>query len=219
MGLLSGVGLPLVAQNEVIGLIYIFRNYPGVFSSNDRSLLSSFANQAAIAVRNARLYTEINHEKRRLDALLDSAADGMLILTPDNTIERANPAFARIFGASAVDIQGKHHSEIFTWAHPLTGMSLEKAQTDGWPLSADAQLYVEGDLIRPNGKPPLPIGISYAPLLSHSGTLINIIATIRDITRFREADELEEHICLDRESRIENPGSFDQGLCEHIAPR
>ena len=191
MGLLSGVGLPLVAQNEVIGLIYIFRNYPGVFSSNDRSLLSSFANQAAIAVRNARLYTEINHEKRRLDALLDSAADGMLILTPDNTIERANPAFARIFGASAVDIQGKHHSEIFTWAHPLTGMSLEKAQTDGWPLSADAQLYVEGDLSRPNGKPSIPIGISYAPLLSHSGMLINIIATIRDITRFREADELK----------------------------
>ncbi|MCJ7695455.1 MAG: GAF domain-containing protein, partial [Anaerolineaceae bacterium] len=60
MGLLTGVGLPLIIQNELIGLIYIFRNYPGLFSQNDRSLLSSFAHQAAIAVRNARLYTQVN---------------------------------------------------------------------------------------------------------------------------------------------------------------
>jgi signal transduction histidine kinase len=52
-------------------------------------------------------------------------------------------------------------------------------------------LYVEGDLVRPNGQSPLPIGITYAPLISHEGILINIIATIRDITRFREADELK----------------------------
>ena len=38
MGVLSGVGLPLIAQEEVIGLIYIFRNYPGLYSNNDRSL-------------------------------------------------------------------------------------------------------------------------------------------------------------------------------------
>jgi signal transduction histidine kinase len=39
--------------------------------------------------------------------------------------------------------------------------------------------------------PPLPVGITYAPLLGADGSLINIIATIRDITRFREADELK----------------------------
>jgi len=84
MGNLSAVGLPLIAQGEVIGLIYIFRNYQGVFSTNDRSLLSSFAHQAAIAVRNARLYSQINQEKQRTEAMLDSAADGILILRPDH---------------------------------------------------------------------------------------------------------------------------------------
>ncbi len=191
MGLLSGVGLPLIAQNEVIGLIYIFRNYPGMYSVNDRSVLSSFANQAAIAVRNARLYTEIHNEKSRMDALMDSAADGMLILTPDHIIERTNPAFARIYGADLSKIIGKNYDEIFKWAKPPVGLTLEQAEAGGWPLSADAQLYVEGDLVRPNGNLPIPIGITYAPLLSREGTLINIIATIRDITRFREADELK----------------------------
>jgi signal transduction histidine kinase len=42
-----------------------------------------------------------------------------------------------------------------------------------------------------SGKSPLPVGITYAPLLSAEGVLLNIIASVRDITRFREADELK----------------------------
>jgi len=50
---------------------------------------------------------------------------------------------------------------------------------------------VEGDLKRKNNQLPLPVGISYAPLLSREGTLQNIIVTVRDITRFRQAEELK----------------------------
>ncbi len=42
-----------------------------------------------------------------------------------------------------------------------------------------------------SGGIPLPIGITYAPLLANDGKLLNIIATIRDITRFREAEEIK----------------------------
>ena len=51
LGLLTGVGIPLVARQEVVGVIFIFRGYSGVFSNNDRALLGSFADQAAIAVQ------------------------------------------------------------------------------------------------------------------------------------------------------------------------
>jgi GAF domain-containing protein len=60
-GLLTGVGLPLIARQKVIGIIFIFRSYPGVFSANDRALLQSFADQAAIAVYNAKLYTLVTN--------------------------------------------------------------------------------------------------------------------------------------------------------------
>jgi signal transduction histidine kinase len=69
-------------------------------------------------------------------------------------------------------------------------MTLEQAEAAGWPLTPNATLYVEGDLERPN-LTPLPVGITYAPLLSTEGVLINVIATVRDITRFREAEELK----------------------------
>ncbi len=71
MGLLNGVGIPLIAHGQVIGVIFIFRNYPDIFSSNDKLLLQSFADQAAIAVFNAQLYGQISYEKGRLDALLE----------------------------------------------------------------------------------------------------------------------------------------------------
>jgi signal transduction histidine kinase len=35
------------------------------------------------------------------------------------------------------------------------------------------------------------VGVTYSPLLSSEGTLLNVIALVRDITRFREADELK----------------------------
>ena len=190
LGLLTGVGLPLIVREQVIGVIFIFRNYVGVFSSNDTALLQSFADQAAIAVRNAQLYTQVNQENQRLDALLDSAADGILILSADHTIERTNPAMARMLGIPPEGIIGKQHHLVIRWSKQKDGLNLEQAEAGGWPLTPNATLYVEGDLERADGL-PLPVGITYAPLINPNNVLLNIIATVRDISRFREAEELK----------------------------
>jgi signal transduction histidine kinase len=95
-----------------------------------------------------------------------------------------------MLGVSAEEIIGAPHDEVVRWASQKNGMSLEQAEAGGWPLTPNAALYVEGDLER-QGKQPLPVGVTYSPLLASDGTLINVIASIRDITRFREADELK----------------------------
>jgi PAS domain S-box-containing protein len=190
LGLLSGVGLPMVTQKRVVGLIFIFRGYPGMFSNNDRNVLNSFASQAAVAVRNAQLYTTVTMNKQRLDAILDSAADGILIIGPNQIIERCNIAFSRMISAPAEAIQGKFHEDILKFENLTQETKLEDAIAGGWPLTPHAQLYVEGDLKRKDS-PPLPVGITYAPLLSSDGKLLNIIASVRDITRFRHAEEMQ----------------------------
>jgi len=68
MRLLNGTALQLITHGQIIGVIFIFRSYSDSFSSNDNQLLQSFADQAAIAVFNARLYGQIIVEKQRLDA-------------------------------------------------------------------------------------------------------------------------------------------------------
>ncbi len=190
LGLLNGTGLLLAAHEQVIGVIFIFRNYPDLFTHNDRVLLQSFADQAAIAVYNARLYGQVMYEKQRLDALLNAAADGILILQADHTIERCNLAFEKLFGQSRREIVGRSHEEVIRWARDPQGTPLEEAERGGWPLTPHATLYVEGDLERPL-PPPLPVGITYAPLLSEGGKLRNIIVSVRDISHFRTAEEIK----------------------------
>ncbi len=190
MGLLNGVGIPLSAHSKVIGVTFIFRNYPDIFSPNDKLLLQSFADQAAIAVFNAQLYSQIHYEKQRLDALLDSAADGILILNADHTVERCNTAFERLCGSPRSSIQGKAHTEVIRWKRRPEGLTLEEAEADGWPLTSNAHLYVEGDLER-SEPTSLPVGITYAPVFTPEGGLRNVIATVRDITKFRNAEEIK----------------------------
>lgn len=188
--LLSGVGLPLVVQRRVLGVIFIFRGYSGLFSNNDRALLTYFATQAAIAVQNAQLYTKVTLSKQHLDGILDSAADGILILNSFQIIERCNSAFSRMIAKPPESIVGQRHDEVIHLDKLALNTSLENAIAGGWPLTPSAQLYVEGDLKRDN-LAAIPVGITYAPLLSESGKLINIIATFRDISRFRKAEELQ----------------------------
>ncbi len=190
MGLLNGTGLPLAAHGQIIGVIFIFRNYPDLFSNNDRVLLQSFADQAAIAVYNAQLYGQVSYEKQRLDALLDSAADGILILNSDHTIERINTAFERLYNKPRAEIVGRRHTEIIQWSGEPQGKTLEEAEQNGWPLTPHATLYVEGDLKRPE-PPALPVGVTYAPLLSAENKLRNVIVSVRDITHFRTAEEIK----------------------------
>jgi PAS domain S-box-containing protein len=190
MGLLNGTALPLGAHGQVIGVIFIFRNYPDMFTPNDRVLLGSFADQAAIAVFNARLYGQVTFEKQRLDALLDSAADGILILQADHLIERVNTAFEKLVNLPRTDLVGKPHDEIIRWAREPQGVTLEEAERGGWPLTPHATLYVEGDLQRAE-PPSIPIGATYAPVLSEDGVLRNIVVSVRDITHFRTAEEIK----------------------------
>jgi PAS domain S-box-containing protein len=190
MGLLNGVGIPLFTHGQVIGVIFIFRSYPDLYSPNDKLLLQTFADQAAIAVYNARLYGQVSYEKQRLDALLDSAADGILILNADRTIERCNTAFEHLYGRRRAEIQDRAHADIIHWARRPEGLTLEEAERNGWPLTSNAFLYVEGDLERPDSS-SLPIGITYAPLLAADGALRNVIVTVRDITKFRTAEEIK----------------------------
>jgi signal transduction histidine kinase len=190
MGILNGTGLPLSAHGQVIGVIFIFRNYADLFTPNDKTLLQSFADQAAIAVFNAQLYGQVSYEKQRLDALLDSAADGILILDSNFNIERCNGAFEKLFGQTRDEIVEKNHAEVIRWKNEPQGRTLEESVVHGWPLTPNATLYVEGDIER-QLPPPLPVAITYAPLLSEEKKLRNVIVSVRDITHFRTADEIK----------------------------
>ncbi|NJL93310.1 MAG: GAF domain-containing protein [Anaerolineae bacterium] len=68
------IALPMTIMDEPLGLILVFRTFSGMTSLDDRQILQSFADQAAIAVHNARLFAAVTHEKQRLAVILETAA-------------------------------------------------------------------------------------------------------------------------------------------------
>ncbi len=88
--------LPLIFAGEPLGLLIIFRSYVATATPDDMQVLQSFADQAAIAVHNAQLYERIEHERRRLAAILQHSADGVMILDAQAQIISINHALERM---------------------------------------------------------------------------------------------------------------------------
>jgi PAS domain S-box-containing protein len=132
----------------------------------------------------------IAKEKLHLDSVLESSADGIFILDRTHHMQRFNRSCSRLTGYSAEDAIGRDHDEIIRWARREPGLSLDEAVAGGWPLSPQATLYVEGDLLRKDAT-PISVGITYAPAMASGGELLSIVANVRDITRFREAEEIK----------------------------
>lgn len=196
MPLRQMVALPMVLGHEYMGVIYVFRAFSGSTSLNDQQVLQSFADQAAIAVHNARLYHSANQERQRLERILQYSADGVMILDAGRGIQTFNRAMSRISGWLPEAVLGKPYDAIVKWAGRPQGTDLVEAMKANWPGIGEGEqqspeaLYAEGDLLRPDGT-TIGVGMTYAPLLDNEGHLNNIIVSVRDISHFREAQKMK----------------------------
>ena len=68
-GLHGGMTVPLVANDASIGTLSVVDDQIRKFTDDEISLLSAFADQAALALEKARLLNEAEREKERSDAL------------------------------------------------------------------------------------------------------------------------------------------------------
>ena len=59
--------VPLLRHDEAIGAIAVTRREPGGFTDDEIALLQTFADQAVIAIENARLLTELQASNRDAD--------------------------------------------------------------------------------------------------------------------------------------------------------
>lgn len=81
-GIRSLVGLPLVVKGRLLGVLYLHSSRPKAFQGQ-LSLLTAFANQAAIAVENARLYGQLRR-------IMEAVPDGVLVLDSKLRLSMAN---------------------------------------------------------------------------------------------------------------------------------
>ena len=73
MGLEEFVAVPLIANEKAIGVLLVLDSQARRFTEDEVTLLSAFADQAALALEKARLLNEAEREKERSDGLFKIA--------------------------------------------------------------------------------------------------------------------------------------------------
>jgi signal transduction histidine kinase len=67
VGVKAAIFAPMLWESKGIGAIFVGRDYVGPFSDKEIALLKTFADQAVIAIQNARLFREIQEKSRQLE--------------------------------------------------------------------------------------------------------------------------------------------------------
>ena len=112
--------VPLKVKNEMIGVIYADnRIRTGIFAESERDLLLAFANQAAVAIENARLFSSLKHTleevtglKNLMDNVFASIASGVITANVQNQVTLANRAAENILGHAGAEIVGHNLDEV-----------------------------------------------------------------------------------------------------------
>jgi signal transduction histidine kinase len=98
----SWMGLPLRALGEVIGMLAIDSRTPSAFTDAEREVADVFADLAAVAVRNARLFSTTRRRLDELDAVNKVGTAVASHLEVDRLCEVVGENLVDIFGVGAV---------------------------------------------------------------------------------------------------------------------
>lgn len=120
LNLRSILCVPLKVKNDLIGVIYTDnRIRTGIFSEGERDLLAAFANQAAVAIENARLFTslrrtleEVTGLKNLMDNVFYSITSGVITADTQDQIMLVNRAAEAILGIASSNMLGHPLAEV-----------------------------------------------------------------------------------------------------------
>ncbi len=207
------VGLPLMYEEELFGVIYLFRS-EYAFTQLDWQFLQGFADQAAIAVRNVRLYHQLETERSRLETIIENSAHGIMILGADRHVLVINQALAAMLGMPPEAALDKPCDEVLNLSN-VQGDDF--CQSEPVPTFAnEVSLHSEGELMRPGGG-RLVVSLTYTPLYDDEGKVVNIVVNVHDITRFREEEEMKSTFASIISHELKTPVALIKGYAQTLA--
>jgi adenylate cyclase len=210
----SIICVPIQNKYSVIGVIYVdSRIRPDSLLHHDPELLATIADQAAVAIDNARLYndlsksfTELSAVKTQADEILESIASGVVVLDAQDAIAQFNRAAEITFGLSASTLVGRNARILNTWLPGFTSLlERHKSQPD-----SRTQMEIAGNhFIR--GK--IVLALTFVRIRDLSSNGLGTAVVLNDLTESRalEAENLAQAEKSERVAR-----SFERYLAPHV---
>lgn len=180
----SILAVPMNVKNELIGVIYADnRIRSGLFTQKERDILEAFANQAAVAIENARLFesvrrtlAEVTELKNLMDQVFASITSGVLTADVQERILLCNRAAERIMGIAVQEMIGMNLGELFAPMNlclddPLIQVLKEDKMVVGLETSSDLPERGRVDL-----------RMSFSPLKDFHETTRGVAIVVEDLT-------------------------------------
>ncbi len=175
---------PLQLKNDVIGVIYTDnRIRSGLFTQRHLESLSAFANQAAVAIDNARLFAsvrrtlaEVTELKNLMDNVFFSIASGVVTTDIQERVVLCNRAAEEILGHVTENILGQPLSDIMqsmavTLKPHMNGVLRDNKTVTGLEISPNSP-----------GRGALDLRLSLSPLKDVQQNTQGVAIVMEDLT-------------------------------------
>jgi adenylate cyclase len=187
----SIMAVPLKVKDDIIGVVYCDnRIFSGVFKAQDMQVLADFANQASVALENARLFeaarvrlAEVRETSDFLSNVLDSIVSGVITVDAVGVVSTCNQAAADIFAINAVDVEGTPLNDLLPASLNAEFDSvLERVQQIG------VQEFVQLEpVLEERGQRYW--NMVFSPLRDTGGGIQGVAIVLDDLTEFRQREE------------------------------
>lgn len=173
MGLATALVVPLMSRDRAMGVLVTAYAAPTTLSDVQVRLAETLAQQAAVAMDNARMFRAIAAAKREWEATFDAITDAVCIFDTDGILTRANLAAGRLFAGGAGSLIGRHYTEIIYGDRvPEGGDVFAECLSLGQPASREAE----------NLAVPGVFQIAGYPILDDTGKCTGVVEYIKDVT-------------------------------------
>ena len=174
---------------RVLGTIEVYHRRARGFPAEEVELLEQFAQQAGLAIQNARLFLRINQlardasrNLRQREHIMQAIPDGVIIYDPRWRVVDANQAIRKLLGWTN-DVIGLHITEAL--AHSTALFSQDYKSTDNFVSELDRRVMErrvdEVKIIGADGK-PYTLSRSYAPIHDDLGDIFASVVIYHDMT-------------------------------------
>jgi len=93
----SALGVPILSGEELLGIISLLHSQPNHFSEETARLMQLTANQMALVIENARLYSKLDKYSKALDAELEKGRQIQIDFLPYEIVQKPNLEVAACF--------------------------------------------------------------------------------------------------------------------------
>jgi PAS domain S-box-containing protein len=172
----SLVAIPLRSENNFYGILWLAFREEHTFEDEEMTFLTTLAGQAAIAANNARLFADAEEGRRKLEAVLESTPDGMIVTDTQGHITLMNPAAEEYLGVRIEKVRGRKASEALP--ESMLGELLADMQSPATSL----------EMVDSRHKTLLA---SVSVIMGQQGKMGGRVAVLRDITALKELDNIK----------------------------